>query len=192
MRGVRVSIVLPGFVYKVYMWLKLFCRWVRYGYTFRKIPLTQGKFAIVDPQDFDRLSKYKWNACKSGRTFYVVRYRPLGKGRCKHILMHREVLKLGKGYYVDHINHNGLDNRRTNLRPATPAQNAQHRRKCRTKKTSKYRGVYWFKKRKKWACRIRVNNKCISLGYFEDEKGAARVYDRAARKYHGEFAETNF
>ncbi len=188
----EVRILLPEVVYKVCVWVKLGYRKIRYGYAFRRIKLRHEKYAIVSPQDYERLARHKWSAHKGGRTFYAERYRPIGKGRYKHILMHREVLKVGKEYYVDHINHNGLDNRRENLRPATPAQNAQHRRKCRTKKTSKYRGVYWFKERRKWAGLIQMDGRGILLGYFEDEKEAARAYDRAARKYHGEFAELNF
>jgi hypothetical protein len=188
----EVRILLPEAVYRIWVWLKLGYRKIRYGYAFRKINLTNGKFTIVSPQDYGWLARHKWSACKGGRTFYARRYVPLGKGKCKHIPMHREILKVGKEYYVDHINHNGLDNRRENLRPATPAQNAQHRRKCRTKNTSKYRGVYWNKRAKKWPSRILVNSKSILLGYFDEEEEAAKAYDRAARKYYGEFAELNF
>lgn len=101
-------------------------------------------------------------------------------------------MKVGEGQLVDHINHNGLDNRKANLRLATAAQNARNRQKCKSKKTSKYKGVCWHKRDKKWTGRILVNSKSIALGYFEDEKEAARAYDRAARKYYGEYAEPNF
>ena len=84
------------------------------------IPLTQGKFAIVDAEDYDRLSQYKWQAEKHKTTFYAKR-----KSKYKSIKMHREILKPSNGMICDHKNHNGLDNRRCNIRLCTHAQN-QH------------------------------------------------------------------
>ena len=188
----EVRILLPEVVYKVCVWLKLGYRKIRYGYAFRKIKLTHGKFAIVSPQDYDQLARHKWSARKSGRTFYAERYMPLGKGRYKQISMHREVLKVGKEYYVDHINHNGLDNRKANLRLATRSQNAQNRRKAKIKSWSKYKGVSLHNLDKRWSVRIQVNGKQKFLGLFEDEVEAAKTYDRSANKYHGQFAVLNF
>ena len=101
--------------------LTLLYRRARYGYAFRRIPLTQGKYAIVDPEDFERLNKYKWYAVKDSRTFYAYRNKRVGK---KYISlgMHREILDPPGHLVVDHINHNGLDNRKANLRLATSAQ----------------------------------------------------------------------
>jgi len=98
--------------------------------------------------------------------------------------MHREVIKVGCGLVVDHINHNGLDNRKSNLRVATRWQNAQNRRKTSKRTASIYKGVSWNKRDKRWFAEIRVNDKCRDLGYFEDETAAAKAYDEAARKYH--------
>jgi hypothetical protein len=97
-----------------------------------------------------------------------------------------------EGMFVDHINHNGLDNRKANLRFATRAENNRNVRCLKKNKSSRYRGVYHDKKYKKWRAHISVNNKKRHLGYFKDEKEAARAYDNAARKYYKEFAILNF
>jgi hypothetical protein len=98
--------------------LALSYRRVRFGYAFRRIPLTQGKYAIVDPDDFERINKHKWYAAKGKNTFYAERIVTVRKRRM-HINIHGEIIKVPDGKFVDHINHNGLDNRKTNLRPAT-------------------------------------------------------------------------
>jgi len=97
-----------------------------------------------------------------------------------------------EGMVVDHINHDGMDNRKANLRAATHSQNLCHRRKHSGTKSSKYKGVHWHKFNKRWAARITFKKKTINLGYFRNEIDAAKAYDRAARKYHGEFASLNF
>lgn len=94
--------------------------------------------------------------------------------------------------FHDHINHNGLDNRKANLRPATRAQNSYNRKKYANNSYSKYKGVSFKKKGQKWSAQISINNKMKFLGYFHREKDAAKAYDAAARKLHGEFASLNF
>ena len=107
--------------------------------------------------------------------------------------MHREILNAPAGVLVDHINHNGLDNRKANLRLATRAQNCWNRKKPKMRKcASRFKGVGWHKGNKKWVSRIRFNGRRISIGYFNDEVEAAKSYDEAAKKYHGEFAVLNF
>jgi len=166
---------------------------VRYGYAFRKIPLTQGKYAIVDPQRYEELAKYKWFAVRSERGYYALRMTKAKKGKVKQkgVRMHRVILKPTNGKFIDHINHNGLDNRRANLRFCTTQQNTWNKRKQRGNYSSKYKGVTWLRSEKKWQVRIVCNGRQISLGYFDDEKEAARAYDAKAEELFGEYASLN-
>jgi hypothetical protein len=173
--------------------LLLLYRRIRYGYPFRRISLTKGKYAIVDLDDYDRLSAYKWHVGGRPGAWYARR-----SGRCPKtrrtivILMHRQIMNPPNDLLIDHINFNGLDNRRRNLRIATHSQNTCHRRKLPNSSQSKYKGLYRTNKDKPWAATIGYNRKQIYLGHFEDEKQAARAYDKAAREYHKEFAVLNF
>ena len=175
--------------------LLLRLRRVIYGYPFRRIPLSQGKFAIVDPEDYERLNQYKWHAQKDGGggSCYALSYLPRnGRRKRKKKRMHRMVIEIPEGFYCDHINQNGLDNRKANLRPATWSQNLWNRKKYNRPSSSKFKGVEWVKDRGCWRAMIQANRKKIYVGYFRDEIDAARAYDAAARKYHGEFACPNF
>ena len=164
-------------------------RWLRYGYAFRKVVLTQGEYAIVDPADFYKLSQYKWRVKKEVNTAYALRAEY--KARTT-IMMHRQIMNAKKDIFVDHINHNGLDNRKANLRFATCRQNAWNSRKIGNRGNSQYKGVRWNKISKKWQSTICDNNsRKIHLGFFDDEKAAARVYNEAAQKRRGEFALLN-
>jgi hypothetical protein len=158
----------------------------------KQIQLTQGKIAIVDDKDFDRLNAHKWCAEKQ-RTgkFYAARgiwIPPI----IHHVYMHREIMNAPKGLDVDHIREQDtLDNRRSNLRLATRSQNMCNQRK-RKDNISGYKGVHWHNQAKKWQAQININGKGISLGLYSAVEDAARAYDAAAIKYHGEFAKTNF
>ncbi|MHC4596028.1 MAG: HNH endonuclease, partial [Planctomycetota bacterium] len=171
----------------------LWYRRIRYGCAFRRIPLTRGKYAIVDPDDYWHLSKHKWHANGRNGNFYAVRTVFTEDGKRHLLSMHRHVLKVPPNTFVDHINRNSLDNRKANLRPATRAQNGQNRTKFNNRTyTSKYKGVTWNSELKHWQAQIQVNHKLTFLGRFGDEVDAAKAYDRAAKKYHRQFAVLNF
>ncbi len=154
----------------------------------RLIPLTQDKFAIVDEEDYEWLCQYKWHASKKGRTWYAASQRSK-----KRLTMHRVILNAPKGLVVDHINHNGLDNRKENLRLCTYAQNSQNSRPHnRLNKWSQYKGVTFDKKRNYFKALIQHNKKKYFLGSFKNEIKAAKAYDKKAREFFGEFAYLNF
>jgi hypothetical protein len=152
----------------------------------KAIPLTKGKVAIVDDADFEWLNQFKWCAAKSGNSYYPVR-------RCrqdgKYVTMFMHYLLCGKR--ADHINGNGCDNRRGNLRPATPQQNVFNQ-KLRVTSTSGFKGVTWNKRYGKWQAQIGHNGKNKHIGLFVNLEEAARAYDAKARELFGEFARTNF
>ena len=187
-----IRIKIPACLERIAVWLVLTFRRLRFGYPFRRIRLTQGKFAIVDPDDYPRLSKHKWRICrtKGKNVLYAERSIRLPNGKYSRLLMHRQIIHVPEGYVIDHINGNGLDNRKANLRPATVAQNAWNSKKRNPR--SGYKGVCFDKDKGLWRAAIVCNRKRIHLGYFKDKTTAAKAYDKAAKKYHGQFASLNF
>ena len=153
---------------------------------------THGKHQILlDDEDYEVYSKYKWFLKKHGNTYYAR--RAVQKNNVRTVIyMHRDIFSLitYNGKMVDHMNHNGLDNRRENLRICTAAENS-YNRVSTVNSTSKYKGVYWCKGRRRWRARIAFNDKFMHLGYFINETDAAKVYNEAALKYHCEFANLN-
>ncbi len=152
----------------------------------KRIKLSYGKYAIVDAEDYDRLSQYKWCAVQKPRTCYAKTFDLDGA----ILSMHRVVANAPKGLFVDHINHNGLDNRKSNLRLCTKKQNNRNLRPYG--KTSRYKGVHWDKGSNKFRAKITYNGKSIHLGRFVNEDDAAKAYDKKARELFGEFAYLNF
>jgi hypothetical protein len=155
--------------------------------------MEQPRYTIVDPADYDRLKGYQWLTKKGSNSFYARRHVPPCKGQKETIVyIHQELITVPKGMVVDHINNDGMDNRRANLRAATRAQNMRNRKKHAKPGASKYKGVRYRKDTCKWSARIGVDSKSIYLGSFENEIEAAKAYDEAAKKHHAEFACLNF
>lgn len=150
-----------------------------------------GLSALVDDEDFEELSAFKWRPQPSKRKSEQYRAVRSGKGGRGVILMHRQIMRAPDGVLVDHANGNPLDNRHANLRFCTFAQNAQNRRRVVPGSSSRFKGVTWHKQRGRWQAAIKVDKRFIFLGLFTDEQEAADAYDRAAVKHHGEFACTN-
>lgn len=161
----------------------------------RTIQLTQDQFAVVDEIDYEYLNQYNWFAShdKDINGYYALRTQNMGylngKQKRKNIVMHRRIMEkivgreLKRTEVIDHINHNPLDNTRDNLRIVSNRQNCQNRKR---KGSSKYPGVYWKKNAKKWRAHIQINGKPKHLGYFNNEREAARAYEKACRELVGE------
>lgn len=155
-------------------------------FSMKFIPLTKGKVAIVDDEDYDALKCFKWHYNSTG---YAVGYVRIGPHKAIAVLMHRLIAGTPPGKQTDHINMNKLDNRKCNLRICTHAENLQHRGK-HNDNTTGYKGVSWYGPSKKFRARICYDNTRIYLGYFSTAKEAHEAYKIAALKYHGEFAHT--
>ena len=158
--------------------------------SFKEIPLTQNQFALVDPEYFNYLNQWKWYVICVKTLKYAVRNSKTVNGKRHRIRMHQVILGKKENMITDHINGNGLDNQRNNLRFATRTQNFINR-KIHKNNTSGYKGVSWIKRDKKWYSNIRVNRKTINLGCFQNKKIAATTYNIAAKRYFGEFARLN-
>ena len=155
--------------------------------------MAQPRYAKVAPCDYKRLREYEWFTQKGKSCFYAARRSRGPKGsKPATIYMHRELIDVADGLLVDHVNQDSMDNRRANLRGATRAQNIRNRKKFSNSSGSKYKGIYRYKNKKRWIARIMFEKKRIHLGIFRNEIEAAKAYDRAAIKYHGEFASLNF
>jgi hypothetical protein len=182
----------PNWVDRILVRPMLTYRRICYGQAFRKIPLGEGKFTIVEPGDFYEVNRFNWCAKENGPRTYAVRLVADLHNRTKILSMHREIMGAPAGMLVDHRNRDTLDNRRENLRLATHSQNQFNKGKTSRKTTSRFIGVFFEKYSGRWVARTTVEGKRIWLGRFDNEIDAARVYDEAAKKYHGEFAQLNF
>lgn len=150
------------------------------------IPLTRSKFAIVDDEDYDNLINIKF--------YYGNKYAVCNKkvnGTWKNVPMHHIILgKPRKGYVIDHINRNPLDNRKCNLRICTQSNNSMNRIKLK-KSSSKYKGVSFCKRNNKYKSHIKINGVLKYLGTFQNEELAALKYNESAIELFGEYAMLN-
>ena len=139
----------------------------------KEIQLTQGKFALVDDEDFERLNQYRWTALKSKSTFYAVGWIDGIKTKMHHLILG----KPSKGFVTDHRNGCGLHNFKKNLRHVTLRQNCQNEKNI--DKSSQFPGIGWTKREQRWRARIVINGKEKGLGYFTDEHQAFQAYKQA-------------
>jgi hypothetical protein len=151
----------------------------------KTLHLSQGKTAIVDDEDYERVSSRKWH--------YNCGYVKTNDYSNGHIIikLHRFILNAPENMIVDHINGDKLDNRKENLRLCTQNENTKNARK-RASATSKYKGVSFPKTRNKWQVQIQLNKKKMHVGYYTDEIEAAKAYDKKAAELFGEYAVLNF
>jgi hypothetical protein len=188
MTKIPFYIYVPDFIARIGAWLVVLYRKRRYGEAFRKIKLPLGQYAIVDADDYEKLAKDDWysmeKSCKG--KYYAGR---IGGGKIAS--MHRVIMNAPAGVCVDHIDGNGLNNRKSNLRLASSSQNNCNR-KAFSNRSSKYKGVSRAKGRTKWRASICYQGLKENLGYFKNEEDAARAYDKAAKECQGEFANLNF
>lgn len=152
--------------------------------TINLLPLTQGKYAIVDTADYEWLNKWRWYAAKCGNRYYAKRIE------YPQVLMHRLVCNTPKGYDTDHIDGITLDNRKGNLRQCTKAENQMNREKTKVNKFGE-KGIRQRKSGQKWSAQITYQGKAIHLGSFSSKEQAARAYDVKATELFGEFARLN-
>lgn len=155
-----------------------------------QIALSRGLVAVVDDGDYAYLSQWKWYAARQLNTYYAMRHQ-LGKnGKRTTISMHQVILGTAPGMHTDHIDGDGLNNTRNNLRICNASENARNRQAGRNNKSG-YKGVFWNPQNKRWRAKITHMGKGIWLGSFGTPEEAAAAYDRAAIKLHGEFASPN-
>jgi hypothetical protein len=154
-----------------------------------EIPLTRGYMALIDAADAESvLAAGPWNVCQTPWTNYARANVRLPGGRRTAVLLHTF---LTGWELVDHVDSDGLNNRRANLRPATHSENQQNRRMAENN-TSGYKGVSFDKSKGRWRAAIKLNGRTINLGRFADPTAAASAYDAAALDLFGEFARLNF
>lgn len=150
------------------------------GNWYHTIKLTRGQQAIVDIEDFERLSRYLWYAQKSDRHSSFYAYRTAFKdGKKRTVSMHHEICPPLPGFVVDHKDRDGLHNWRKNLRSVTQSQNLWNTRRTKAN-TSGFTGAFWQSQNHKWFSQIKINGELVYLGSFDTKPEAAAAYSAAA------------
>ena len=159
----------------------------------KKIPLTQGFYATVDDEDFERINRYKWYAYKSNNTIYARRNVRTGSKRQTAIQMHRDVMgcTAGDKKIVDHKNFNGLDNRKENLQVVSINVNI-HRRNKQANNHTGYIGLSWKPKKKTWEAWVTINKRKIYCGCHKNPMVAAKMRDKVVLDFYHDNAILNF
>lgn len=155
----------------------------------KRIKLTQNKYALIDNEDFKKVSKFNWYAKKISNIYYATHGVRVG-GKDKTVFLHQFILNF-PNKLIDHKDRNGLNNQKENLRICTPTQNGANKIKQSNKTSSKYKGVYWHRLSSRWVAQVGINNKCYNLGSFKTESEAAKIYNKKARELFGNFARLN-
>lgn len=153
----------------------------------KKIPLTQNLETLIDDGDYARVSAHSWCAQKFGCNIYAKR-----KEGGHLVLLHRYLMRAPQGTEVHHMDGDGLNNQKSNLRLATRSENMAGFQRKQKDCSSRFRGVSWYPRYQRWVSKIGIRGRRKHLGYFDAEETAARAYDAAAHKHFGEFASPNF
>jgi hypothetical protein len=163
-----------------------FIRPIRFEGNIAYVPLTKGYEAVIDAEDAVILQFFSWSAKPKPSKVYAVTGLKSRSGYTT-VLMHRMIMRYPLGLQVDHIDGDGLNNRKSNLRVATHAQNMWNRGPQHNN-TSGFRGVSWHEKSAKWQARIKHENGRMFLGYFDTAEAANEAYIEASKRLHGDFA----
>lgn len=149
------------------------------------LALTKGYFATIDDEDYERVSNHSWCIDEHKNTLYATT-----RFKRKKIYLHRFLTNPGPGQVVDHKDGNGLNCSKSNLRLCSQSENLYNKKK-KSGTSSKWKGVYWYKRNGKWKAQITRDGRITHLGYFDNEADAATVYNFYAFLYYGEFAVFN-
>jgi len=156
----------------------------------RKIVTSNGKETLVDDEDYECLINYNWTSYKSCYNSFIVITRIKTEIGWKTVRMHRLILGAKSGQHVDHVNHDTLDNRKSNLRICSPSDNLCNRKLFKSN-TSGFKGVIFNKQHNKWMAKITKDGKQYFCGYFDNKIDASNAYDLKMVELFGEFSLTN-
>jgi hypothetical protein len=144
------------------------------------------KKVLIDDEDWEKVSKYKWHLSKQSQGLLYAQTFIYKNGKKIPLKLHRLIMNCPKNKEIDHIDGNGLNNQKSNLRICTHAENMKNSKK-RKDNSSGFKGIHFIKQNKRWQARIQVNRKRMPLGCYKTPELAYQAYCKASKKYHGEF-----